>query len=52
MVPAQIIAGKFRSKNDIYYLLTVDAGAYLPDKDTLTIYFLKELVSGAKKFVS
>ena len=30
-------------------LLAVDCKAYLPPFDTLTIYFLKDLVSGAKK---
>jgi hypothetical protein len=42
-------AAKFKSKREIYQLLTVDAGAYLSSYDSLTIYFLKDLISGKKK---
>jgi hypothetical protein len=40
MVPAALIAAKYKSKKDIYYLLTVDASAYLPHHETCTIYWL------------
>ena len=29
--------------------MTVEVGAYLPDVHTITTYFLKDLLSGAKK---
>jgi len=29
--------------------LTIDAGAYLPEHQHLTIYYLKDLISGKKK---
>ena len=40
---------KFNSKSEIFMFLVVDAGAYLPDYRTITIYFLKDHLSGAKK---
>lgn len=46
---AKSFESKFRSKKDIYLLLTVDAQAYLPSNDDVTIYFLKDIVSGTKK---
>ena len=45
-------ASKFKSKREIYTFLTVDGKAYLPPHDNVTIYFLKDLMSGKKKFVS
>ena len=62
-VPTQVttatFGAKFRSKRGKYYLsmtiievftfLTVDVKAYLPAMNTLTIYFLKALITGEKK---
>ena len=48
MTTAQF-AAKARSKAEIYRLLTVDVGAYLPEFATCTIYFLKQIVRGEKK---
>ena len=42
-------AAKFKSKREIYQLLTVDASSYLPNYDSITIYFLKDLIAGNKK---
>jgi hypothetical protein len=42
---------RFTSKSEIYKFLTVDAGAYLPPASQITIYFMKDLISG-KKLVS
>lgn len=42
-------ASKFRSKNEVYTFLVIDVGAYLPPPECVTIYFLKELVSGTRK---
>ena len=42
-------AAKFRSKYEVYTFLTVDAKAYLPAPESVTIYFLKDIVRGAKK---
>ena len=46
---ASTFAAKFRSKREIYTFLTVDAKAYLCNCDNLTIYFLKDVVTGRKK---
>ena len=48
-VTASAFASKYKSKREVYTFLTVDVGAYLPAYETLTIYFLKDLVSGKKK---
>ena len=48
-ITAASFASKFNSKREIYMFLTVDVHAYLPAYDTVTIYFLKDLISGAKK---
>ena len=34
---------------EVYQLLTIDVGAYLPSYQLVTIYFLKDLLSGAKQ---
>ena len=48
-ITAATFAAKFNSKREIYMFLTVECGAYLPSYDTVTIYFLKDLISGSKK---
>ena len=40
---------KYKSKREVYTFLGIDGNAYLPPFDTLTVYFLKDLVSGVKK---
>ena len=40
---------KFRSKNEVYSLITIDLGAYMPPSECVTIYFLKDLAMGKKK---
>ena len=48
-VSAAAFGAKFRSKRECYNFLTVECHFYLPPYDTLTIYFLKDLVTGTKK---
>ena len=48
-ITAATFASKFRSKREIYVFLTVDVKAYLCNCDNLTIYFLKDLVTGKRK---
>ena len=48
-VPAASIAAKMSSKKELFNFLSVEVGAYLCNHDALTIYFLKQLVSGQKK---
>jgi hypothetical protein len=49
MILASEFASKAKSKREIYVFLSTNVMAYLPDFDTVTIYFLKELISGRKK---
>ena len=48
-VSAKEFAAKYKSKKECYDFLTVSVGAYLCDKENLTIYFLKDMISGKKK---
>ena len=48
-VTSAAFSAKFRSKREIYSFLTLDAKAYLCNCDNLTIYFLKDLVTGKRK---
>ena len=48
-VSSKEFASKFTSKREVYNFLTIDGGAYLPAYDTVTIYFLKDLIAGVKK---
>ena len=48
-VTAAAFGSKFRSKKEIYVFLTVDVKAYLCNCDNLTVYFLKDLVTGKRK---
>ena len=48
-ITAAEFAAKYKSKKEVYQLLTIDVGAYLPSYQLVTIYFLKDLLSGAKQ---
>ena len=47
-ITAAEFAAKYKSKKEVYALLAVDVGAYLPAYQLVTIYFLKDLLSGKK----
>ena len=47
-VTAAAFGAKFRSKREIYQFLTIDVKAYLPECDHVTIYFLKDMMTGKK----
>lgn len=40
---------KFRTKGEVYRFLDVAVDAYLPPKECVTIYFLKDLMTGKRK---
>ena len=48
-ITAATFQSKFRSKKELYVFLTVDVKAYLCNCDNLTVYYLKDLVSGKRK---
>ncbi len=43
-VNAALVAAKYRSKSECYSFLTVKVKAYLPSCDTVTTYFLRDLI--------
>lgn len=45
---AKTFAAKFRSKREVWNFLAVDVGAYLPPYENVTIYHMKDLVTGVK----
>ena len=48
-VLAKEIGAKYSTKYEIYKFLNEKCGIYLPVHRTVTIYFLKDLMSGKKK---
>ena len=48
-ISAKEFAAKYKSKYEVYRFLTVDAQCYLSPYNTVSIYFLKDLVAGKKK---
>ena len=48
-ITAKEFASKYNSKREVYLFFTLNCQAYLPRYENITIYFLKDLVSGAKR---
>jgi len=48
MAAAQF-AAKFKSKRECHRFLAVDVGAYIPPLSTVTIYHMRDLISGDKR---
>ena len=48
-IPAAIWQAKYASKREQFNFLTQQAKAWLPSYETVTIYWLKDLVNGKKK---
>ena len=48
-VSAAAFGAKMQSKREVYRFLTAECGAYVSSYDTMTIWHLKELASGARK---
>jgi hypothetical protein len=40
---------RFTSKRECHRFLTVECGAYLPNHQVITLYFMRDLISGKKK---
>jgi hypothetical protein len=45
-ISAAAFGAKFRSKKECYHFLTVECKFYLAPYESLTIYFLKDLITG------
>ena len=41
---------KARTKSEMYRLLTVDADLYLPPQREASIYFIREIIMGRKRY--
>jgi hypothetical protein len=48
-VNPQSFGAKFQSKREVYRFLTHDCGAYLSSYETMTIFHLRDLISGKRK---
>ena len=48
-VAATTLASKFRSKREIYQMLTVEARIYCAPFNAVTIYWLRDIASGRKR---
>ena len=46
---AKDFAAKFSTKHEVYHFLTFHCKAYLPEIQTITSYFMRDLLSGKKK---
>ena len=51
-ISAKEFAAKYNSKYECYNFLACDVGVYLPHYESVTIYFLKDLIGGKKKTIS
>ena len=49
MIAAAAWNSKYSSKKENYDFLTIECKAWLPSYETVTIYFLKDLINGPRK---
>ena len=47
-VTATTFGAKMQSKREVYRFLTAECGSYVSSYDTMTIWHMKELASGAR----
>ncbi len=43
------LSAKMKSKKELYYFLLQDCHVYLPPMDATNVYFLKQIMRGAKE---
>ena len=48
-ISAKEFSAKYNSKRECYNFLTQEVGAYLPLYEQISVYFLKDIISGTKK---
>jgi hypothetical protein len=51
-VPVSQVAAKFSTKKEVFDFLTRECDAYCPDKNTVTIWHLRDMANGSKRFVN
>ena len=50
-VPVAEFGAKFSTKKECYDFLSQQAGCYIPPKDTVTIWHLRDLAMGVKRII-
>ena len=50
-VPVSVVAAKMESKKEVWDFMTQTVGAYCPDKDTVTVWHLRDMANGNKSYV-
>ena len=50
-VPVSTFAAQFSTKKEVFDFLTQTCGAYCPPKGTVTIWHLRDMANGTKKFI-
>jgi len=48
MIAVQEVAAKLRSKRDIFYFLAFENEVYLPAMQTISTFFMKQIIQGEK----
>lgn len=48
-IPALLLSEKFKSKNELYDILDISGGFYLPPKRDVDFEFLRKFFAGSKK---
>ena len=51
-INAKDFGAKYRDKREVYHFLSHDCGAYIPSYDTVTIWHLRDLVSGQRLMIN
>jgi len=50
-VTAKDFAAKYRDKQEVYHFLTHDVGAYLSSYDSMTIWHMRDIISGQRRMI-
>jgi len=50
-IAASLFGAKFRSKGEVLRFLVQENNAYLPSHYVITLYFMRDLISGKKKVI-
>ena len=50
-ITAKDFAAKMRNKQEVYHFLTHDVGTYLPHYDNVTVWHMRDLVSGKRRLL-
>lgn len=51
-VPVKEWASKYSSKSECYQFVCMELHAYLPGKECVSVYYLRDLIQGKRKIVN